>query len=150
MELRSSAVGKGQEIPLRFTCDDADISPPLSWSGVPPGTRALALICDDPDAPVGTWVHWVYYDIPATVSQLGEGVASAEKPTQGGVQGLNDFGRLGYGGPCPPSGRHRYYFRLYALDTSLGLKPGASRKQVESAMAGHILDEAQLMGTYSR
>ncbi len=150
MELRSSAIGKGQEISRRFTCDDADISPPLSWSGVPPGTRALALICDDPDAPVGTWVHWVYYDIPATVSQLGEGVAPDEKPAQGGVQGRNDFGRLGYGGPCPPSGRHRYYFRLYALDTSLGLKPGASRQQVESAMAGHVLDEAQLMGTYSR
>ncbi|TVQ38609.1 MAG: YbhB/YbcL family Raf kinase inhibitor-like protein [Spirochaetaceae bacterium] len=150
MELKSSAVQKGQAMPRRYTCDDADISPPLAWSGVPPGTRALALICDDPDAPVGTWVHWVYYDIPASTLELVQGVAPDEKPTPGGCQGRNDFGRLGYGGPCPPSGQHRYYFRLYALDSELGLNPGASRQQVESAMAGHVLDEAQLMVTYAR
>ena len=150
MELKSSAINEGRTIPRRFTCDDADISPPLVWNAAPAGTGAFVLICDDPDAPVGTWVHWVYYDIPASVAQLAEGVAPDEMPSAGGTQGRNDFGRLGYGGPCPPGGRHRYYFKLYALDSALGLKPGASRQQVDAAMAGHVMDQAQLMGTYAR
>ncbi len=150
MELTSTAFGNGQAIPRKYSCDGPDVSPPLSWSGVPEGTAAFALICDDPDAPAGTWVHWVYFDIPATAGGLPEGVPKDEKPKTGGVQGSNDFRRIGYGGPCPPGGRHRYYFKLYALDAPLGLDPGAAKSAVESAMQGHVLADTQLMGTYTR
>jgi hypothetical protein len=150
--LTSTAFKEGDTIPVKHTCDGADLSPPLEWSGVPQGTVAFALIADDPDAPAGTWVHWVLYDVPATVG-LPESVAKVEAPKDlgGAVQGRNDFRRVGYGGPCPPPGpAHRYFFKLYALDTKLGLKAGASKVDVERAMGGHVLATAQLVGKYGR
>ena len=137
-------------IPRRHTCDGVDVSPPLAWSGVPENAVALALICDDPDAPVGTFVHWVLYGLPPGVTQLPENVPSDEVLASGAKQGMTDFRRIGYGGPCPPSGTHRYYFKLYALDRKVDLSPGATKKQLLNAMEGHILAEAQLMGRYKR
>jgi Raf kinase inhibitor-like YbhB/YbcL family protein len=153
LSLVSSAFKETGAIPRKYTCDGADLSPPLAWSGVPEGTAALALIADDPDAPGGTWVHWVLYDVPATLSALPEGVAPVERPSElaGAVQGSNDSRRLGYSGPCPPPGpAHRYFFKLAALATKLDLGPGASKQQVERAMSHHVLATAQLMGTYAR
>ena len=150
MEITSSAFTHGGTIPAKYTCDGPDVSPPLAWSGVPEGTRSLILICDDPDAPMGTWVHWVVVNIPPNMTGFPEGVSGANLDEQGIVQGMTDFRRSDYGGPCPPSGTHRYYFKLYALDTILGLDSKATKKQVESAMKGHILTEAQLMGRYAR
>ena len=150
-QLTSSAFSEGSAIPKKHTCDDRDASPPLKWSGVPANAKSLALICDDPDAPAGTWVHWVLYNIPAMVTELPEGVPATEVVQGGAKQGLNDFQRLGYGGPCPPRGKpHRYYFKLYALDAELSLKPSATKRDVVNAMQGHILAEGQLMGTYQR
>lgn len=149
--LRSDAFGADQPIPSRFTCDGEDGSPALSWSDAPPGTRSYALIMDDPDAPRGVFTHWVLFDLPASVHALPEAVPKSERPDTGGVQGTNDFGKTGYGGPCPPSGSpHRYRFFLYALDQELGLSPGASKQQVLTAMEGHIVGEGQLVGTYQR
>lgn len=150
MKLTSSAFSEGGMIPSQYTCDGKDISLPLSWSEVPDGTKSFALICDDPDAPMGTWVHWVIYNIPDTVRQLPEAVPTTEKLNDGSLQGKNDFKRFGYGGPCPPGGTHRYFFKLYALDTRLDLKAGATKSQLLEAMKGHILAEAQLMGKYGR
>jgi Raf kinase inhibitor-like YbhB/YbcL family protein len=151
MKLTSMAFADGEPIPMRYTCDGADVSPPLQWSEVAPGTKSFALICDDPDAPVGTWVHWVIYGLPATTRELPEMVAATETLPDGAKQGLNDFRRVGYGGPCPPPGRpHRYFFKLYALDAGLALNARASKPDLLRAMAGHILAEAQLMGTYQR
>jgi len=141
----------GGEIPKKFSCDGSDVSPELSWSGAPPGTKSFALIADDPDAPAGTWTHWVLFDLPAAVTGLPEGVAKAEKLPNGGSQGRNDFRKLGYGGPCPPPGKpHRYFFKLYALDRMLDLKPGVSKQQLEGAMQGHILGKAEWTGKYKR
>lgn len=149
--LQSSAFKEGADIPRQYTCEGADISPGLSWSGAPSKTQSFALIADDPDAPVGTWVHWVAWDIPATARQLPENVAKTAALPGGGNQGTNDFRKTGYGGPCPPPGKpHRYFFKLYALDAKLDLKPGAAKKDVEQAMKGHVLAEAQLMGRYQR
>ncbi|MFO7971477.1 MAG: YbhB/YbcL family Raf kinase inhibitor-like protein [Desulfobacterales bacterium] len=150
MELTSMAFSEGAMIPGKYTCDGADVSPPLNWGALPPGTKSLALICDDPDAPVGTWVHWVYYDIPAEREGLPENIATDERPAQGGTQGINDFRKIGYGGPCPPGGTHRYYFKLYALDTILNLSAGATKKQVLKAMENHVIGQTQLMGKYRR
>ena len=151
IQLTSSAFADGSPIPSKYTCDGNDTSPPLKWSGVPQGTKSLALICDDPDAPAGIWVHWVMYNIPATVTELPEGVPTGDAVLGSARQGVNDFRRIGYGGPCPPRGNpHRYYFKLYALDTELALKPKATKKDVVDAMQGHILAEGQLMGTYRR
>ncbi len=150
MEIKSSAFGSGEMISSKYTCDGADFSPPLEWSGSPAGTKSFALICDDPDAPMGTWVHWVIYDIPPTAAMLAEGITRAKDLPGGGTQGVNDFRKIGYGGPCPPGGTHRYFFKLYALDAMLGLKPGITKDQLLKAMRGHILAEAQLMGTYRR
>ncbi len=150
MEIKSSAFGSGEMIPAKYTCDGADFSPQLEWSGSPAGTRSFALICDDPDAPMGTWVHWVIYDIPPTATMLAEGITREKDLPGGGTQGINDFRKIGYGGPCPPGGTHRYFFKLYALDSELGLKPGVTKDQLLKAMRGHILGEAQLMGTYRR
>lgn len=151
MDLESPAFSQGGMIPAKYSCDGADVSPPLSWNNTPSGTKSFALICDDPDAPVGTWVHWVYFDIPAGVSSLAEHIETKEIPSGGGRQGLNDFRKVGYGGPCPPSGVHRYYFKLYALDTMLNLRAGTTTKtQLLKAMEGHILTQAQLMGMYKR
>ena len=150
MDLNSSAFNSGEMIPRKYTCDGVDISPPLEWDSVPAGTKSFALICDDPDAPMGTWVHWVYYDIPPEIKALPENVASKEHPANGGKQGTNDFRKIGYGGPCPPSGTHRYYFKLYALDVMLNLAPGATKKQLLKEMEKHMLGEAQLMAKYKR
>jgi hypothetical protein len=151
MELKSAAFENGQSIPRKHTCDGPDLSPPLAWSGVPEGTHAMALIVDDPDAPTGTWVHWVLYDLPGETRSLSEGVLPTETLPRGGAQGRNDFGRIGYGGPCPPPGRpHRYFFKLYALDARVNLAPGAGKGSLLKAMEGHIKAEAQLMGIYAR
>jgi Raf kinase inhibitor-like YbhB/YbcL family protein len=151
MQLSSEAFAEGATIPAKYTCDDKNVSPPLKWSGAPTGTKSFALIADDPDAPMGTWVHWVLYDLPGSVSELPEGVPAAETSRSGAKQGLNDFKQSGYGGPCPPRGKpHRYVFRLYALDAALELKPGATKKQLEHAMGKHILAQAHLTGTYQR
>ncbi len=150
MKLVSSAFEEGGMIPSQYTCDGQDISPPLKWENVPQGTKSFALICDDPDAPMGTWVHWVIYNIPDSVRQLPEAVPTVERLSDGTLQGTNDFRRLGYGGPCPPGGTHRYFFKLYALDTMLNLQAGATKEALLKAMQGHVLAEAQLMGRYKR
>lgn len=148
--IESTAFAYGDSIHSDYTCDGSDVSPQFQWSGAPAGTQSFVLICDDPDASVGTWVHWVYYDIPATVGELREAFPPDERPELGGAQGITDFRRIGYGGPCPPGGTHRYFFKLYALDTVLGLAPGATKRQVLQAAQGHILAQAELMGTYTR
>jgi hypothetical protein len=149
--LTSTAFAEGQPIPKKYTGDGADVSPPLQWRGVPAGARSLALIADDPDAPVGTWVHWVLYGLPANTTELPENVPAAERLSSGARQGLNDFRRVGYGGPAPPAGRaHRYFFKLYALDQELDLKPRATKAELLRAMEGQVLAEGQLMGTYQR
>lgn len=142
MKLTSPVFEHGRAIPAKFTCDGENVSPPLEIEDAPEKAKTLALIVDDPDAPAGTWLHWLLYDV-ALRSSIGEG----EVP---GKQGMNDFGRKDYGGPCPPSGQHRYFFRLYALDTELNLPEGASRDEVEKAMADHVLAKAELMGLYER
>jgi Raf kinase inhibitor-like YbhB/YbcL family protein len=150
-ELTSPAFKEGDLIPKKHTCDGPDASPLLRWSNPPTGTRSLALIADDPDAPVGTWVHWVIFNLPADLRELSEGVPAQETLANGARQGLNDFKRVGYGGPCPPPGKpHRYYFKLYALDSALKLNPRATKGQVVEASKGHILAEAQLMGRFGR
>ena len=150
-KIASTAFDDGGMIPRKFTCDGPDASPPLRWTSMFAATQSFALIVDDPDAPVGTWVHWVLYNIPANTSELPEGMEKQEQLANGAMQGRNDFRRIGYGGPCPPSGKpHRYYFKLYALDTTLALKPGATKSELERAMKSHILGEAELMGRYGR
>jgi hypothetical protein len=150
MEIKSSAFKEGTTIPGKYTCDNIDISPPLEWSQVPDGTKRFALICDDPDAPVGTWVHWVLFNLPGNILKLSENVPKIEVLKNGARQGKNDFGKIGYGGPCPPGGIHRYYFKIYALDKELDSKPGITKKELLKAMEGHILAEGQLMGKYKR
>lgn len=151
LEVESSAFRAGEAIPTRYTCDGEDLSPALSWSEPPAGSQSLVVICDDPDAPVGTWVHWVLFNIPPTTRSLPEGVPADPAVAGVGTHGSNSWHRLGYGGPCPPAkSTHRYYFKVYALDTHLALKAGADRQAVEKAMKGHILAEGQLMGRYSR
>lgn len=150
MELKSSAFGSGESIPAKYTCDGADVSPPLSWSEGPNETTSWALISDDPDAPRGTWVHWVAWNIPSGARSLDEDVPKQESLPNGVKQGMSDFRRIGYGGPCPPSGTHRYFFKLYALDTTLSLPPSTTKQQLENAMQGHVLKQAELMGTYRR
>ncbi len=141
---------EGAMIPKKHTCDAEDISPDLKWSGVPNGAQSLALICDDPDAPVGTWVHWVLFNIPADATALPAGIPAEAVLKNGARHGQNDFRKLGYGGPCPPGGTHRYYFKLFALDTLLTLESGSTKAQLSAAMKGHILAEGQLMGKYKR
>jgi Raf kinase inhibitor-like YbhB/YbcL family protein len=151
MELTSTAFKEGAPIPVNYTCDAKDVSPPLKWTGVPAGAKSLVLIVDDPDAPVGTWAHWVLYDLPAAATEMGENIPKSQFLAGGAKQGLNDFRRLGYGGPCPPPGKpHRYFFKLYALDVVLDLKPGLTKKDLERAMEKHILAQGQVMGTYQR
>lgn len=150
-QVSSAAFSGNQMIPKKFTCDGDDVSPELSWSGAPAATKSFALIMDDPDAPVGTWVHWVLYNLPAEAKELPEGVAKQEQLPDGSLQGRNDFRKVGYGGPCPPPGKpHRYFFKLYALDGKLDLKAGASKADVERAVKGHVLGEAELIGRYGR
>jgi len=151
MQVTSTAFSEGKPIPEKYTCDSKNVSPPLQWNGAPEATKRLVLIADDPDAPVGTWVHWVLYDIPATVSALPEDLPKGQYTAQGAKQGLNDFRHLGYGGPCPPPGKpHRYFFKLYAVDSVLNLQPGLRKQDVERAMEKHVLAEGRLMGTYQR
>ena len=150
LEITSSAFSEGEMIPTRYTCDGPDVSPDLAWTGVPETTQSLALICDDPDAPMGTWVHWVLFNIPPGDRGLPGEISPDAALENGARHGTNDFGRLGYGGPCPPGGTHRYFFKLYALDTELDLASGITKAQLIEAMEGHILAEAQLMGKYSR
>jgi len=151
LKLRTAAFKPGGDIPRKFTCSGADASPALDWDEPPAGTRSLALIMDDPDAPAGTWVHWVVFDMPASTRQLPEGVPKAETAPGGGRQGVNDFGKTGYGGPCPPPGKpHRYFFKLYAVDRQLGLDARATKHDVEQAMQGHILAQGELAGRFGR
>ena len=150
IKLTSAAFIDGAAIPSPYTCEGANVSPPLAWDTLPASARTLALIADDPDAPGGTWTHWVYFNLPASVKALTENVPAEERPAVGGMQGANDFRKTGYGGPCPPSGTHRYFFKLYALDTALSLASGATKDQVLKAMQGHIVAEGQLIGTYSK
>lgn len=150
-ELTSEAFEHEGKIPVTYTCDDEDFSPPLTWSDVPEGTESFALICEDPDAPNGTWSHWVLYNIPADRDTLPSNLMPGPKLPWGGKHGVNDFGNMEYGGPCPPPGKpHRYYFRMYALDEPLDLEPGATRQEVLDAMTGHMLGQAELMGRYQR
>jgi len=149
-EMRSTAFQNGGQIPSLYTCDGENRSPSLSWSDPPEGTRSFALICDDPDAPVGVWVHWVVYNIPPDKRGIPEAFPSDGILPDGTLQGVTDFRRTGYGGPCPPGGSHRYYFKLYALDTVLSLPPGATKRELLSNMKGHTIGEAVLMGTYKR
>jgi len=149
--LKSSAFALGAEIPKRHTCDAADVSPALEWSGSPQPTSSYALIMDDPDAPAGTWVHWVLWNLPANAHELQEGIAKQEQLNDGTRQGRNSFGKTGYNGPCPPRGKaHRYFFRLYALDAKLDLGSRAGSADLQDAMRGHIVTQAEYMGTYRR
>jgi Raf kinase inhibitor-like YbhB/YbcL family protein len=145
LEIKSDAFGNGQSIPAKYSCIGKNISPALTWSDPPAGTQSFALIVDDPDAPMGTWVHWVLYNIPSTTTSLEESAA-----TSAVAVGKNSSGNMRYDGPCPPSGTHRYYFKLYALDVTLDLSPGASKEQLLTAMKGHILAQGELMGTFSK
>jgi len=148
-QITTTAFRDGSSIPKRFTCDGPDVSPALSWGDPPAGTISLAIIADDPDAPAGTWVHWVLYDLPAETRKLPEGVAKDRELPNGALQGRNDFGKIGYNGPCPPRGsEHRYFFKLYALDSRTGLKAGATKSELERAMKGHVLAQAQLVGKF--
>jgi hypothetical protein len=147
--LTSEDILEGEPIPSKYACNGDDISPPLAWSGAPDKTNSFVLIMDDPEAPVGLWIHWVLFNIPGNATVLDLGLpADAELP-DGSQQGTNSWGRVGYGGPCPPSGVHRYFFKLYALDAPLALDESATKEDVLAAMEGHILTETELMGTYS-
>ena len=149
--LQSSAFANGMAIPRQYTCDGADQSPPLQWSGLPDGTRSLALIVEDPDAPRGTFVHWVLYNVPPEPADIPAGVSRQSILDNGARQGRNDFRRVGYGGPCPPRGpAHRYFFRAYALNAMLDVTPGGTASELRSAMEGHVLGQAELIGTYGR
>ena len=150
MKITSTAFDEGAMIPGKYTCDDKDISPPLKWSDEPEGTKTFALICDDPDAPGRTWVHWVLFNLPASLNELSENIPPSQTLPGGARQGRNDFGRIGYGGPCPPGGTHRYYFKLYALSEGLNREPGITKSELLKAMEGKILAESQLMGRYKR
>ena len=150
-ELQSPALSGSGEIPVKHTCDGPDLSPPLRWTDPPAKTKGFALIVDDPDAPVGTWVHWVLYGLPATLRELPEGVPARDAVPGIGTQGVNDFRKVGYGGPCPPRGpAHRYFFKLYALDTELTMPPRKTKAELLKAIEGHVLGQAELMGRYKR
>lgn len=150
IKITSSAFAEGGMIPAKYTCDGADISPPLQWDAVPEGTKTVALISDDPDAPMGTWVHWVLFNLPPDVKELPENVPPDETLSNGATQGTSSFQKIGYGGPCPPSGTHRYFFKLYALDADLDLDSSANKARLIKAMEGHIIGEGQLIGKYKR
>lgn len=151
IEVTSTAFQEGASIPKQYTGDGADQSPPLRWSEPPAGTKSFALICDDPDAPRGTWVHWVLYNLPPQTRELDEGVPTTDTLASGAKQGKNDFGTIGYGGPAPPQGMpHRYFFKLYALSEDVELAPGATKAQLLDAIKGIILAEGELVGTYQR
>ena len=151
MKIVSPAFAEGTPVPVEHTCEGSGSSPGVAWSEIPVDTRSFALVCDDPDAPRGTWVHWVLFNLPADAVELAPAVPPAPELPSGARQSINDSGNVGYGGPCPPRGRrHRYFFRLYALDCTLNLAPGVKRPDLDQAMAGHVLADATLMGTFQR
>lgn len=150
IKISSAAFKNDGLIPAKYTCDGEDISPPLRWEGVPAGAKSIAIICDDPDAPMGTFVHWVLFNLPADTKELAENIPADKTIPNGAKQGTSDFGRIGYGGPCPPSGTHRYFFKIYALDKEVDLPAGVNKRQLVKAMEGHILGEGQLIGKYKR
>lgn len=151
VQVTSTAFKDGGSVPSKYTCDGQNVSPPLAWNTIPEGTKSIALIADDPDAPKGTWVHWVVYGLPPSLRNLPENVPASETVLgNGGRQGTTDFGKIGYGGPCPPSGTHRYFFKVYALDIDLHENPGLTKAQLLKAIEGHVLAEGQLMGKYAR
>lgn len=152
MRLTSATFEEGGMLSLHYTCDGAGISPPLGWGDVPDGTQSFALLCEDPDAPSGVFIHWVLFNLPAGTRELGEGLPQQDVLSIGARQGTNSFGDVGYGGACPPPGdrEHRYVFKLYALDSNLSLGPGARKEQLLDAMKDHVLAEAQLTGKYKR
>ncbi|OHB60388.1 MAG: phosphatidylethanolamine-binding protein [Planctomycetes bacterium RBG_13_46_10] len=150
IKIKSPAFENEAMIPSKYTCDGQDISPPLKWDTAPVGTKSIAIISDDPDAPVGTWVHWVLFNLPADARELKEKIPPDKVLPNGAKQGTSDFGRIGYGGPCPPGGTHRYFFKIYALDTELNLSPGIRKRDLLKAMEGHIIGQGQLMGKYKR
>ena len=151
INLISDVFDDGDIIPSKHTCDDKNISPPLRWDLLPEHTLSFAILCEDPDAPMGTWTHWIIFNIPPNVMELSAGIKNEEKLPNGIEQGINDFGYAGYGGPCPPEGgEHRYFFRIYALDTTLNIGPGAKRNEFLRALNENVLDEGQLMGIYGR
>ncbi|MFA5553416.1 MAG: YbhB/YbcL family Raf kinase inhibitor-like protein [Phycisphaerae bacterium] len=150
IKITSPAFQENQMIPEKYTCEGNDISPQLKWDAVPGGAKSIALICDDPDAPMGTWVHWVVYNLPADTRELPENFPDDETLPDGTRQGITDFGKTGYGGPCPPSGTHRYYFKIYALDITIDAVSVLDKKTLLKEMQGHILAQGQLMGKYKR
>ncbi len=150
LSLASTEFHNGQPIPAKFTCDGDNVSVPLQWADPPANTRSFALIVDDPDAPSGTYTHWVLYNVPADVHSLSEGVSTDATLPDGSMNGVNSARKSGYTGPCPPSGTHHYHFELYALDAPLSLKPGATKDQLATAMQGHILAQTEMVGTYQR
>lgn len=151
MQITSAVFDNGNQIPARYTCDGRNVSPPLKWTNVPPATKSLVLIAEDPDAAAGTWVHWVLYGLAPNLAELPEGLPRDQYVMGGARQGLNDFRHLGYGGPCPPQGKpHRYFFRLYALGAEIDLPPGAIKGNVVRGLEPHLLGEGELMGTYQR
>ena len=150
IKLSSTAFKEGGMIPRKYTCDGPDISPQLDLGEIPAKAKSMALICDDPDAPVGTWVHWVLYDWPVKDKIIPEGIPAEKELSNGAKQGTNDFRRIGYGGPCPPGGTHRYFFKVYALEAMLTVAPGLTKAKLLEAMKGHVLAEGQLMGKYKR
>jgi hypothetical protein len=151
ISVNSPAFAEGQTIPRHFTGDGMDVSPPLNWSAPPRGTKSIAVLCDDPDAPRGNWVHWLLYDLPPVTRELPEALPADPDLNDGSRHGVNDFGYVGYGGPAPPRGTpHRYCFKVFALDAELGLPSGATRKELLDAMHGHVLEEGQLVGVYAR
>lgn len=151
LQIESPAFEEGDTIPVRYTCDGQDLSPPLFWKGEPANTKSFVLICDDPDAPVGIWDHWLLFNMPTDTKELHEGLFNRETLPNGAIQGRNSWGKVGYNGPCPPKGsNHRYFFSLYALDTMLSLPATATKAEIQAAMKGHILAESKLMGHYAR
>ena len=150
IKLTSKAFEDGQMIPAKYTCDGDDISPPLVWDNIPGGTKSIALICDDPDAPMGTWVHWVVYNLSADAKEMQENFPDDETLVDGTRQGITSFGKTGYGGPCPPSGTHRYFFKIYALDCLIDTVTILDKDGLLKEMEGHLLGQGELMGTYKR
>jgi Raf kinase inhibitor-like YbhB/YbcL family protein len=150
IDIKSTVFSEGEPIPQMYTCDSANISPPLQWKSVPEDSKSLTIICEDPDAHGGTWTHWLLFNLPGDVKALTEMVMEREILENGAKQGLNDFGTVGYRGPCPPRGTRRYYFKIYALDVELGLEARTTRQELLKSMEGHILDKGEIMGIYSR
>ncbi len=150
IKIKSKVFDEGEPIPVKYTCSGIDVSPPLEWESLPEDTVSIAIICEDPDAPGGTWSHWVIFNLPAVARNLPEHVMGREILDNGAVQGLNDFGKVGYGGPCPPNGTHHYYYKIFALNTKLDLPPRTTRKTFLESINEHVIDQGQIMGTFTR